>query len=212
MDKKNLIVKVIKTLDKEYGDWRTELNYETNFQLVVAVILSAQCTDARVNMVTKKLFVKLKSPQDFVDISQKELEKLIFSTGFYRNKALHIKGCAQKVIDNHEGKVPQTMEKLLTLPGIGRKTANVVLGELFNRSEGVVVDTHVMRLAQRIGMTDQKNPEKIEFDLMKKAKKKDWIPLSNLLIRHGRKYCTARKPKCLNCPIEQICLYGGKNK
>ncbi len=210
MNRSKLAQEVIEGLSKELSSSGTDLNYSTDFQLLTAVILSAQCTDERVNIVTKELFRELSSPKDFYKIEQSKLEKLIFSTGFYRTKGANIKKCAKIILEEHNGKVPNSLEILVKMPGIGRKTANVVLGELFSISEGVVVDTHVKRLAKRIGLTKESNPEKVELDLMKFVSRDRWIAISNLLIRHGRKYCSARKPKCSICPIEKICKYKGK--
>jgi len=174
-------------------------------ELLVATILSAQCTDARVNKVTPVLFAKYKSAADFAGVSQEELEKDIQSTGFFRNKAKNIRGMAARLIEAHGGKVPETMEELTSLPGVGRKTANVVLGNAFDSNVGVVVDTHVGRLSHRLGMTKHKDPVKIERDLMELVPQKDWALFSHLLIHHGRAACTARNPKCTGCPLEKLC-------
>ena len=196
---------ITKVLFKEYPKPQTALQYTDPFQLLVAVILSAQCTDARVNMVTPQLFRHFSSPKDFASANRKELETLIHSTGFYHNKAKNIIGCAQALLDNHNGIVPDSMEKLFQLPGVGRKTANVVLGEVFGKTEGVVVDTHVARLSNRLGFTVEADAVKIEYDLMKLMPKKHWYRFSHTLILHGRKICSARKPLCAICSIKNHC-------
>jgi endonuclease-3 len=197
--------KILFELKKLYPNNGTALKFSSNFQLAVAVILSAQCTDNRVNSVTKVLFKKLKTPKDFANASQKDLEKLIYSTGFYRAKAKNIKAMAKKIIENYEGKLPNSMEELVKLPGIGRKTANIILSEGFGLVEGIAVDTHVKRLSQRIGLSKNKTPEKIEVDLMRIFPKKEWRFISNALIMHGRRICSARKPKCGKCSLNNIC-------
>lgn len=197
--------KVLEVLKKLYNDNGTALKFGSVFQLAVAVILSAQCTDARVNIVTGELFKKIKTAQDFVKIPQKELEKLIYSTGFYRAKAKNLKGMAKAVVENHGWQMPKKMGELIVLPGIGRKTANIILSEGYGIIEGVAVDTHVKRLSNRLGLTKSQNPIIIEQDLMGKAPKKDWWFLSNGLIWHGRKVCFARKPNCAGCRLNKIC-------
>lgn len=194
-----------KTLFKEYPENHTALTYGDPFQLVVAVILSAQCTDARVNLVTPQLFARFSTPTDFAKADIHELESLIRSTGFYHNKAKNIIGCARAVLERHKGTVPQTMEELFQLPGVGRKTANVVLGEAFGKIEGIVVDTHVIRLSNRLGLTDETDPVKIEQELMPLIPKKKWYHFSHTLIFHGRKICAARKPLCAECSINRFC-------
>jgi len=173
-------------------------------QLLIATILSAQCTDARVNLVTPDLFAKYKTVKDFANARQVELEKLIKSTGFYKNKSKSIIGCCKGLVEKHKGKVPPSLDELVELPGIGRKTANVVLGECFD-IPGVVVDTHVKRLSNRLGLTKNSDPVKIEFDLMEILPKKDWSLFSLLLIFHGRRICKSRKPDCCNCKIKTYC-------
>ncbi len=196
---------IIKRLKKEYPDAHCALNHSNAFELLVATILSAQCTDERVNIVTETLFRKYRNPQDFINVAPEELENDIRPTGFFRNKAKSIQGASQKIIDNFGGEIPQTMEELLTLNGVARKTANVVLGNVFNIASGVVVDTHVSRLSQRLDLTENVAPEKIERDLSELVPRKDWIMFPHLLIAHGRKICQARKPKCEICLLEKIC-------
>lgn len=204
-DKKKRTTEIIKRLTKAYPDAHCALNHTNPFELLIATILSAQCTDARVNIVTATLFRKYRCPEDFVKASQAELEKDIHSTGFFRNKAKNIKAASQRLIDVYGGEIPQTMEEILTLGGVARKTANVVLGNAFGIASGVVVDTHVMRLSQRLGLTKQKTPEKIELDLQKLVPKKDWVMFPHWMIFHGRQICNARKPKCKECILRDIC-------
>ncbi len=203
-DSKRLL-KVLELLEKEYGGIGTGLKFGSVFRLAVAVILSAQCTDERVNKVTKELFKKCRTPKDFAEIPQKELEKLVFSTGFYRAKARNIKAMTKKVLEEHNGKLPDSIEELIKLPGMGRKTANVILGEGFGKIEGIVVDTHVKRLSNRLGFTKNQNPEKIETDLMGLVPRAQWREISNVLIWHGRKVCFARKPNCAGCAVNKLC-------
>jgi endonuclease-3 len=195
---------IFEILDPLYGQKKTALKYRTPFQLLVATILSAQCTDKQVNRVTATLFEKYNAPQDFVEAPIGELEQCIRPTGFFRNKTRSIKGCAQRLLDVHGGTVPSTMEELVRLPGVGRKTANCVLGAAFN-VPGVVVDTHVKRLAQRLGLTASEDPNKIEKDLEKLFIKGKWRRFSDLLIHHGRAVCRARKPNHTGCPIVNLC-------
>lgn len=196
---------VITLLKKEYPEARTALQHSNPLQLLIATILSAQCTDERVNMVTPELFKRYRTVHDFANANQAELEEAIRSTGFFRNKAKNIIGCCKAIVEVHRGSVPESMEELVQLPGVGRKTANCVLGGAFGRAEGVVVDTHVQRLAGRLGLSRNETPEKIEQDLMKTVPKKDWYLLSNLLILHGRRVCDARKPKCPECMLNELC-------
>lgn len=196
---------IIARLRKLYPSPKTALTFEDPFQLLVSTILSAQCTDARVNMVTPGLFRKLPTPQHFVAVDQKELEQEIRSTGFFRNKAKNIKAAATSIVEQFGGTVPRTMEELLQLGGVGRKTANCVLGGAFGINEGIVVDTHVERLSQRLGLTKQNTAEKIERDLMEIVPRDDWYDFSNLLILHGRNVCMARKPLCPECPVRRQC-------
>jgi endonuclease-3 len=204
-DRKRRTAEIIKRLKKAYPDAHCALNHTNPFELLVATILSAQCTDERVNIVTANLFRKYRSPQDFIDVSQGELEKDIHSTGFFRNKAKNIKAASQRIVEVYGGNIPQTMEEILTLGGVARKTANVVLGNAFGIASGVVVDTHVSRLSQRLGLTTEKTPEKIERDLEKIVPKKDWIMFPHWMIFHGRQVCKARKPLCGICPLADIC-------
>lgn len=205
MDKKKQITKIIKRLTPLYPGAKTALIYRTPFELLVATILSAQCTDIRVNIVTKDLFRKYKTINDFAGASQSVLEQDIRSTGFYKNKAKNIIASSKMLIDRYNSKVPETMEELITLPGVARKTANVVLSEAYNKVEGIAVDTHVARLSQRLGLSGETDPNKIEKDLMSLAEKKDWHDLSNLLILHGRRICSAKKPNCSACVLNKIC-------
>ena len=208
-DRKRRFGPIIDTLKKTYPDAKCSLNHRSPLQLIVATILSAQSTDLRVNIVTRDLFKKYKSAKDYADAPPEQLEADIRSTGFYRSKAKSLRGMAQALIDKHGGKVPQTMEELVELPGVGRKTANVVLGNAFDKNVGIVVDTHVTRLANRLHLTDHASDAvKIEQDLMKIVPPDDWTLFSHLLIYHGRAICTARKPKCEQCPIFSQCPTG----
>jgi endonuclease-3 len=196
---------VIPRLKSEYPDARTELDWTNPLELLVATILSAQTTDVRVNGVTKTLFEKYRTAADYADADPNELEEDIRPTGFYRNKARSLQGMARALVEEHAGEVPRTMPELVALPGVGRKTANVVLGNAFGVDEGVVVDTHVRRVSNRLGLTDHQDPEKIERDLMGAVPKEDWTVFSHLLIFHGRRVCKARKPDCPNCVLNDIC-------
>ena len=196
---------IIAKLKKTYPDAHCELNHSSPLQLLMATILSAQCTDERVNKVTPALFARCHTAQDFAGIPSAELEGLIRTTGFFRSKGKSIRGCAAALVKDHGGEVPRTMEQLHKLPGVGRKTANVVLGNAFNLAEGVVVDTHVGRLARRMGLTRQHDPVKVEHALMKIVPKEDWTLFSHLLIWHGRRRCSARKPDCVGCEIQNLC-------
>ncbi len=197
--------KILDTLMKFYPEIKCALNFETPWQLLVATVLSAQCTDERVNKVTVNLFAKYPNIENYVDIDLTELEKLIFSTGFYKNKARYIKAAAMKVVDSFQGKVPEKMEELITIPGVARKTANVVLSEAYNINEGIAVDTHVKRLSNKLGLTKHNDPKKIELDLMAEYDQRDWRNITHVLITHGRRYCFARKPNCKECPLGKIC-------
>lgn len=197
--------KIIDKLKKAHPDARCSLNFANPLELLIATILSAQCTDERVNIVTADLFRKYRSSDDYVKVSREELEQDIRSTGFYRNKAKSIQGACEIISQKHKGRVPDTVEELLALPGVARKTANVVLGNAFGIASGVVVDTHVERLTRRLGLTEQKQPEKIERDLIELVPERDWIDFSHLLIYHGRKVCKARTPLCEECVIEKLC-------
>lgn len=205
INKEKQAKEIIRILRKTYPDAHCALNHTNPFELLIATILSAQCTDERVNIVTADLFRNYRTPQDFVDLPQEELEEEIRSTGFFRNKAKNIKAACERIVTVYGGEVPQNMEDLLTLGGVARKTANVVLGNAFGIASGVVVDTHVKRLSNRLGLTTQKDPVKIEKDLEKLVPKKDWVMFSHWLIYHGRQVCNARKPDCDNCVLEKIC-------
>ena len=205
MGNKERILNILNILKKEYKIEKPFLNFKTDFQLLTAVILSAQCTDKRVNIVTKELFKKVKFPRDLIKISQKDLEKYIFSTGFYKNKAKYLKETAELLEKNFNGKVPNTMEQLLTLKGVHRKTANVILGYLYNKKDAFPVDTHVLRLTNRLNLTKNKNPDKIEQDLIKITPEDERFKFSTLLIIHGRKICKAKNPKCSSCKIKEFC-------
>src|SRR5438045_1996881 len=198
-DKKARMAEIIKRLKKAYPDAHCALDHTTPFELLIATILSAQCTDVRVNIVTADLFRKYRGPADYLRVSQAELERDIHSTGFFRNKAKNIQTACSRIIEDYGGEVPRTMEELLTLGGVARKTANVVLGNAFGIAAGVVVDTHVSRLSQRLGLTVNTTPEKIEHDLEILVPKKHWIMFPHWLIMHGRQICIARKPKCPEC-------------
>lgn len=204
-DKKQHTTEIIQRLKKMYPDAHCALIHSNAFELLVATILSAQCTDDRVNIVTATLFRKYRKPQDYVDVSLEELTQDVKSINFFNNKAKNIQAMATKIIENFGGEVPQTMEELLTLNGVARKTANVVLGNAFGIASGVVVDTHVSRLSQRLGITTETTPEKIEKDLAELVPKKDWVTFSHWLIYHGRQVCNARKPKCDECKLNDIC-------
>lgn len=199
---------LVQLLPKVYPNAHCELDFKTPLQLLIATILSAQCTDKRVNLVTPGLFKSYRSAADYAAVPQEKLEKAIQSTGFFRNKAKSIRAAAAAIEHEHGGKVPKTMEQLRALPGVGRKTANVVLGNAFHIDEGIVVDTHVTRVSQRLGLTKQTNPEKIERDLMQLISKKHWTNWSHWLIWHGRRRCYARKPDCSNCELLRLCLSG----
>jgi endonuclease-3 len=202
------VAAILPILKATYPDAKCSLDHHSPLELLVATILSAQCTDVRVNIVTPDLFRKYKSAADFAKAPQEQLEKEILTTGFYRNKAKSIRAMAASLLEKHGGVVPQTMEELTALAGVGRKTANVVLGNAFNKNVGVVVDTHVTRLSQRLGLTKFNDAEKIERDLMPIVPQSDWALWSHLLIYHGRSVCIARHPKCENCPILKHCPTG----
>ena len=204
-DTERQTTEIIKRLKKEYPEAHCELIHSNPFELLVATILSAQCTDVRVNIVTANLFRKYRKPIDYLNVAPEELEQDIRPTGFFRNKAKSIRGASLKINENFGGEIPQTMEELLTLDGVARKTANVVLGNAFGIASGVVVDTHVSRVSQRLGLTEETTPEKIEKDLQELVPKKDWIMFPHWQIAHGRKICQARKPKCVECVLENLC-------
>lgn len=196
---------ILEILHTEYPDARCALDHRNALELLVATILSAQCTDERVNKVTPALFEKYPNARAFAEADRSELEEMVRSTGFYRNKAKNIQEACQRIVQEYDDEVPQNMADLLTLSGVARKTANVVLGTSFAIADGIVVDTHVKRLAQRLALTTQNDPEKIERDLMSITPKDAWIDLSNLLIFHGRRVCDARKPDCPRCAIRHLC-------
>lgn len=196
---------LLRRLEKEYPKAECALHHRNAWELLVATILSAQCTDARVNMVTPELFRKFPTPQAFAQASLPAIEEEIRSTGFYHNKAKSISGAAKKVVSDFGGRVPDTMQELLTLPGVARKTANVVLGVAFGKAEGVVVDTHVLRLSHRLGLTRAEDPKRVEEDLMRVIPRDRWISFSHEMIHHGRQICVARKPRCIDCPLETLC-------
>src|SRR5881398_2752497 len=208
MTARERVKQLIKAWPKVYPDAHTELDFRNPLQLLVATILSAQCTDKRVNMVTPGLFKKYRTAKDYANAPQTELENAIKSTGFFRSKAKSIRGAMREIAEEHNGKVLDTMEELRALPGVGRKTANVVLGNAFGKNEGIVVDTHEVRLSQRLGLTKQKDPEKIERDLIGLVPRKHWTNWSHWLIWHGRRRCFARKPDCANCEVFALCPSG----
>jgi endonuclease-3 len=205
LDKETKVLKIIELLEKEHPDAKIALRYTNPLELLVATILSAQCTDERVNIVTKTLFAKYKTAEDYASADLKELEKDIRTTGFYRNKASNIKKCCQMLIERFNSQVPKTMEEMLELPGVARKTANVVLSNAFGVVEGIAVDTHVRRLAKRLGFTEHENPKKIEESLIEIVPKDYWAKITDLLIFHGRRVCIAKKPKCQMCILNRIC-------
>lgn len=202
--------KIVAELKKEYPDSKCSLDFKTPHQLLVSTILSAQCTDERVNMVTRDLFKKYKKPEDFAKAELSNLEQDVRSTGFFRNKAKSIKKSAIDIVEKYDGKMPRTMEELVRLAGVGRKTASVVLGTAFGIADGVVVDTHVKRISKLLGLTANTSPDKIERDLMDLIDHKEWIIFSHLLIDHGRAICKARKPDCDNCVLAKYCPSAGK--
>ncbi|MFA6636563.1 MAG: endonuclease III [Candidatus Omnitrophota bacterium] len=200
-------LKIYRILDKEYPGVTTELTYRKPYELLFATILSAQCTDVRVNLVTKELFKKYRSVSDFAEVGRPSLERAVRSTGFFRNKAANIIGSARMIEKEFSGEVPRTMAELLRLPGVARKTANIVLFHGFGITQGIAVDTHVKRISSRLGLTENTSPEKIEKDLMSIFKKENWGNLTNIFIAHGRKVCRARKPLCGSCPVRELCLF-----
>jgi endonuclease-3 len=196
---------ILAGLDLAFPNAQCALHHSNSLELLIATILSAQCTDARVNLVTKDLFRKYRKPKDYISVSQEELESDIRSTGFYRNKAKSIRGAAAMILEKFGGSVPETMEELVQLPGVARKTANVVLGVAYGKAEGIVVDTHVFRVSRRLDLTDAETPEEIERDLMQIIPRDRWISFSHQMILHGRSTCKARKPLCLACTLEKVC-------
>jgi endonuclease-3 len=205
LEDKSRVMKIIGLLEKEHPDAKIALDYANPLELLVATILSAQCTDERVNIVTKTLFKKYRRAQDYANADLGELEQDIKSTGFYRNKARNIKKCCQMLVEEFKSLVPKTMEEILELPGVARKTANVVLSNAYGVVEGIAVDTHVRRLAKRLGFTANEDPVKIEQDLMKLVLKNKWMRFTDLLIFHGRRVCTAKKPRCEACIVNTLC-------
>jgi endonuclease III len=197
--------KIIQLLKRAYPDAKCSLNHSNAFELLIATILSAQCTDERVNIVTADLFRKYRKPEDYLKVPASELQSDIRTTVFFRNKTKSIQGTAKVLTEQYAGRVPETIEELLELPGVARKTANVVLGNAFGVTSGIVVDTHVTRLSRRLGLTQQKDPVKIENDLVAIVASKDWVIFSHLLIAHGRKICKARNPLCAECVVEKLC-------
>lgn len=210
MTKKEKVKNILEKLNEKFGKPKCALDYNTPFELLVAVILSAQCTDVRVNMVTKEMYKKVNTPEQFANMPVEEIEELIKSTGFYRNKAKNIKLCSQQLLSEYGGEIPQEMDKLVKLAGVGRKTANVVRGEIWGLADGITVDTHVKRLTNLIGLTKNDDPVKIEQDLMKIVPKDSWIDFSHYLILQGRDKCIARRPKCQECEISEYCIFGKK--
>lgn len=211
MELKERVIKVLDLLEEYYGPTKCYLTHENAWQLLIATILSAQCTDERVNMVTKELFKKYTSVKDFAEADQAELEQDIRSTGFFRNKAANIIGCCQMLLSEYGGEVPSDIDKLIKLPGVGRKTANVVRGNIYG-IPSIVVDTHVRRVSNLLGFTDSQDPVKIEFELMDLLPEKNWIAYNTQIIAHGRKICIARRPKCEICFLAGLCDHIQKNK
>ena len=208
MTARERVTELVKVLPKVYPNAHTELNFKTPLELLIATILSAQCTDKRVNLVTPALFKRYRTAADYANAPAAELEKAIQSTGFFRNKTKSIRAATSTIVNKHNGKVPDTMAELRELPGVGRKTANVVLGNAFHKDDGIVVDTHVVRLSRRLRLTKHDDPEKIERDLMKFVPREHWTNWSHWLIWHGRRRCFARKPDCANCEILRLCPSG----
>ena len=204
-EKRKRVLRIIELLEKEYPRAKTALHYSSPLEILIATILSAQCTDKRVNMVTKSLFKKYKTAEDYANADLAELEQDIKSTGFYRNKAKNIKNAGQMLVEKFDSQVPNTMEEILELPGVARKTANIVLSNAYGVIEGIAVDTHVRRLSKRLGLTENKNPNNIERDLMQVVPKSHWKRITDLLIFHGRNVCMARKPKCDSCVLNKLC-------
>lgn len=208
-DRKKRARRIVRGLAKAYPDAQCALKHANAFELLVATILSAQCTDERVNEVMPRLMAKYPTPEKLARAKQASVEDIIRSTGFFRNKATSLRGMSRALVEEHGGKVPRDLESLVQLPGIGRKTANVVLGTAYGIPSGVVVDTHVKRISRLIGLTESKNPDQIERDLMQVVPKKEWINVSHRLIHHGRRICIARRPKCTECPLLGDCLRVG---
>lgn len=209
---KTEIIELVKILKDTYPDATCSLDFTTPFEMVIAVMLSAQCTDERVNKVTPILFKRCSTPEDFVNIDITELENLIHSCGFYKNKAKNIKACAKKIVEEYNGEVPRTIEELITLPGVGRKCANVIMLEAFGIAEGIAVDTHAKRISNRLGLSNKSDPEKIEQDLLKIFPKEYLKDINHLFVWHGRNTCDSRKPKCENCTVKKYCKTWNSNK
>ena len=205
LEPKQRVEKIIELIEKQYPNAKTALNFTNPLEILLATILSAQTTDVTVNIVTKNLFKKYRTAEDYVNADTVELEEVIHSTGFYHNKAKNLQKCCQLLVEKFHSQVPKTMEELLELPGVARKTANIVLYNAFGITAGIAVDTHVTRLSQRLGLTQQKDPNKIEQDLMQITPKEKWMPLTDLLIFHGRNVCKAKKPHCEVCVLNKIC-------
>ena len=203
-------VKIIEILKKTYPDAKCSLDFTTPFEMLVAVCLSAQCTDDRVNKVTPELFKKMNKPEDFANADIKEIENLIHSCGFYRNKAKNLKQAGEKILKDFKGEVPCNMEKLLTIPGVGRKSANVIMLEAFDKPQGIAVDTHCKRISNRLGFSKKSDPTQIEQDLLKVIPKKYYKDVNHLFIWHGRNLCTSQNPKCGECPLKDMCKYSEK--
>lgn len=205
--KKDVAINIIEKLIKFYPDAKCSLDFHTPFEMLVAVSLSAQCTDERVNNTTPQLFAKYNTPEDFKNININELERLIHPCGFYRNKAKNLKAAGEKIVNDFNGIVPQTMEELVSIPGVGRKSANVIMLEAFNNPQGIAVDTHAKRIANRIGFSSESDPIKIEQDLLNLIPKKYWKDINHILVWHGRNTCSSQKPKCNICPIKDLCNF-----
>jgi endonuclease III len=205
LEPKQRLEKIIELLEKQYPTAKTALNYTSPLEILIATMLSAQTTDVTVNTVTKTLFKKYHTPEDYANADIKALEQDIHSTGFYHNKAKNLQNCCKLLVEKFHSQVPKTMEELVELPGVARKTANIVLYNAYGVTVGVAVDTHVMRLSQRLGLTEQKDQNKIELDLMRNTPKEKWMPLTDLLIFHGRQVCMAKKPNCAGCVLNKIC-------
>ncbi len=205
LEPKTRTAKIIELLEKQYTDAKIALHYTNPLQLLIATILSAQATDEQINKITPALFKKYKTAEDFANANLQEIEQQIRSSGFYHNKAKNIQNCCKMLVEKYQGKVPKTMTELLELPGVARKTANIVLQNAYGVIEGIAVDTHVRRLSQRLGLSDKDDPNKIEQDLMHLVPKDKWMQITDLLIWHGRQICTAKKPNCAGCVLNRIC-------
>lgn len=204
MNKKD-VLKVVEIIEKTYPEAKCSLDFNTPFEMLVAVCLSAQCTDDRVNKTLPSLFAKYDTPQDFADADLNDVERLIHSCGFYKNKAKNLKAAGKKIVDDFGGVVPQTMDELVTIPGVGRKSANVIMLEAFDNPQGIAVDTHVGRISRRIGLSNENDPYKVEMDLCRLIPKEHWKNVNHTFIWHGRNTCTAQSPKCANCAVKDYC-------